>query len=50
MSVYQEGAHYTGIKVFNRLPVPLKQLSHDTNQLKMVQEGFFVFPFSLLIG
>jgi hypothetical protein len=28
LSVYQKGAHYTGIKVFNRLPVPIKQLSH----------------------
>jgi hypothetical protein len=25
-----EGAHYTGIKVFNRLPIPTKLLSHDT--------------------
>jgi hypothetical protein len=29
LSVYQEGAHYTGIKVFIRLPVPIKQLSYD---------------------
>jgi hypothetical protein len=29
LSVYQKGAHYTGIEVFNRLPVPIKQLSHD---------------------
>jgi hypothetical protein len=29
LSVYQKGAHYTEIKVFNRLPVPIKQLSHD---------------------
>jgi hypothetical protein len=34
LSVHQKGAHYTGIKVFNRLPVPIKQLSHDTNNLK----------------
>jgi hypothetical protein len=24
LSVYHKGAHYTGIKVFNRLPVPIK--------------------------
>jgi hypothetical protein len=35
LSVYQKGAHYTGIKVFNRLLVPIKQLSHDTKQFKM---------------
>jgi hypothetical protein len=31
LSVYQKGAHYTGIKVFNRLPVPIKQLSPQNN-------------------
>jgi hypothetical protein len=30
LSAYQKGAHYIGIKLFNRLPVPIKQLSHDT--------------------
>jgi hypothetical protein len=34
LSVYQKGTHYTGIKVFNRLTVPMKQLSHDTKQFK----------------
>jgi hypothetical protein len=29
LSADQKGAHYTGIKVFNRLPVPIKQLFHD---------------------
>jgi hypothetical protein len=29
LSVYQKGAHYTGIKIFNRLLVPIKQLSHE---------------------
>jgi hypothetical protein len=50
LSVYQKGAHYAGIKVFNSLPVPIKQLSHDTKQFKMVLKGFFVSPFTLLIG
>jgi hypothetical protein len=31
LSVYQKGAHYTGIKVFNRLSVPIKQLSPQNN-------------------
>jgi hypothetical protein len=34
LSVYQKGAHYTGIKVFNRPPVPINQLSHDSKQFK----------------
>jgi hypothetical protein len=45
LSVYQKGAHYTGIKVFNRLPVPIKQLSHDTKQFKMALKGFLNFHF-----
>jgi hypothetical protein len=28
LSVYQKGAHYTGFKLFNRLPGSIKQLSH----------------------
>jgi hypothetical protein len=40
LSIYQKGAHYTGIKVFNRLPVQIKQLSHDANQFKMALKGF----------
>jgi hypothetical protein len=35
LSGYQKGVHYTGIKVFNRLPVPIKRLSHDVEQFKM---------------
>jgi hypothetical protein len=45
LSVYQKGAHYTGIKAFNRLPVPIKQLSHDTNQFKMPLKGFCIHSF-----
>jgi hypothetical protein len=40
LSVYQKGGHYTGIKVFNRLPVPIKQLFHGTKQFKMALKGF----------
>jgi hypothetical protein len=42
LSVYQRAAHYTGIKVFNRLPVPIKQLSHDTKQFKMALKRFCI--------
>jgi hypothetical protein len=40
LTVYQKCAHYNGITVFNRLPVPIKQLSHDTKQFKMALKGF----------
>jgi hypothetical protein len=42
LSVYQKGAHYTGIKVFNRLPVPINQLSHDANNLKCLWKVFCI--------
>jgi hypothetical protein len=48
LSVYQKGAHYTGIKVFDRLPVQIKQLSYDLKQFKMT-ERFFVSSVCLLI-
>jgi hypothetical protein len=40
LSVYQKGVHFTGIKVFNRLPVAIKQLSHDLKQFKRALKGF----------
>jgi hypothetical protein len=40
LTVYHKGVHYTGIKVFNRLPVLIKQLSHDLKQFKMALKGF----------
>jgi hypothetical protein len=45
LSVYQKGAHCTGIKVFNRLPISIKQLSHDTKQFKMALKGFLFLSF-----
>jgi hypothetical protein len=40
LSVYQKSIHYTGIKVFSGLPVPIKQLSHYTQQFKMALNSF----------
>jgi hypothetical protein len=40
LSVYQKGAHYTGIKLFNRLPGSIKQLSHDPKQFQTTLKGF----------
>jgi hypothetical protein len=40
LSVYQKGVHYTGIKIFNRLPVPITQLSHELKQFKKALKGF----------
>jgi hypothetical protein len=47
--VYQKGVHSTGIKVFNRLPVPIKQLFQDLKQFKMALKGFvYLHSFYLL--
>jgi hypothetical protein len=41
-SVYQKGTH-SGIKVFNRLPSQIKDLSHSRNQFKRVLKNFLYF-------
>jgi hypothetical protein len=43
LSVYQKGTHYTGIKVFNSLPAPIKDLSHSTKQFKSALKIFLYF-------
>jgi hypothetical protein len=49
LTVYQKYAHYNGITVFNRLPVPIKQLSHGTKQFKMALKSFlYLHSFYLL--
>jgi hypothetical protein len=40
LSVYQRGAHYTGIRLFNRLPGSIRQLSHDPKQFQTALKGF----------
>jgi hypothetical protein len=41
LSVYQRGAYYTGIGLFNKLPGSIRQLSHDRKQFKTTLKGFF---------
>jgi hypothetical protein len=50
LSIYQKGLHYTGIKVVNSLPVPIKQLSQDTKQFKKALKGFLHFHSFLFTG
>jgi hypothetical protein len=40
LSVYQKGAHYTEIKLFNRLSGSIKQLAHDPKQFQTALKGF----------
>jgi hypothetical protein len=43
LSVYLKGEHYTGIKLFNRLPGSIKQLSQDPKQFQTALKGFYMF-------
>jgi hypothetical protein len=43
LSVYEEGTYYAGIKVFNSLPVPIKDLAHNTKQFKSALNIFLYF-------
>jgi hypothetical protein len=40
LSVYQKGAHYTGIKLCNRPPDSLKQMLHDPQQFQTALKDF----------
>jgi hypothetical protein len=39
MLVYQKGVHYNGVRLFNRLPSSIKQLSHDPKRFRTVLKG-----------
>jgi hypothetical protein len=42
LSVYQKGIYQTEIKVVNSLPVPIKDLSHNTKQFKLALKIFWL--------
>jgi hypothetical protein len=35
MTIFQKGAYYEGIKVFNGLPVEIKELSYNPKEFKL---------------
>jgi len=43
LSVYQKGAYYSGIRVFNSLPSQIKDLSHNRNQYKCALKNLLYF-------
>jgi exonuclease III len=43
LSMCQKGAYYAGIKVFNNLPAPVKDLSHNTKEFKVALKDFLYF-------
>jgi len=40
--VFQKGVRYSGIKIFNRLPLTIKQLSHDIPKFKVALKRFLL--------
>jgi hypothetical protein len=43
MSAHQKGTYYSGIRVFNSLPSPVKNLSQNGNQFKSSLKHFLYF-------
>jgi hypothetical protein len=41
LAKYQKGIYYPGIKVFNNLPLHIKNLSENTKQFKSALKSFF---------
>jgi hypothetical protein len=42
LSIFQKGVHYSGIKLFNHLPVTLKQLSNDIPKFRVSLKRFLL--------
>jgi hypothetical protein len=43
LSVFQKGVYYTVIKVFNGLPISIKELSTNTQQFKQELKNFLFY-------
>jgi hypothetical protein len=42
LAAFQKGVWYSGTKVYNHLPLPLKQLSYDVFKFKAALKDFFL--------
>jgi hypothetical protein len=43
LTIYQRGPYYFGIKLFNHLPLSIKELAQDTKQFSKALNSFFTF-------
>ena len=50
LTVVQKGAHYSGIKLFNKLPLKIKSLTKDIKLFKPALKRFHNLKFILYIG
>ena len=48
LTTFKNGAYYMGIKVFNCLPTPIKNLSYNVNQFKLALRNFLHHSFYTL--
>jgi len=40
LNLLQKGLYYSGIKIYNHLPLSIKDLSHDNKHFKQALKGF----------
>ena len=47
LAIYQNGIHYSGVKIFNNFPSDIKNFSHNQKKFKRVLIHFFKYLFFL---
>ena len=45
LSIAQKAVNYSGIKIFNNLPLKIKQLSHNSSRFKSTLKKFLLAGF-----
>jgi hypothetical protein len=40
LTIYQKGVHYAGIKIFNKLPIEIKNTSNNLKRFKVALRQF----------
>jgi hypothetical protein len=50
LSVYQKGTYNAEIKMFNSLPVPIKDLAHNTEQSKLTLKNFLYISWMSILN
>ena len=50
LTIYQEGACYSGIKIFNNLPLEIKNVAGNQKKFKIALKKIFIHLFILHLG
>jgi hypothetical protein len=50
LSIFQKGVYYTGIKVFNNLPLTIKDLSHNIKEFNLELGKFLLSHSFYMLG